>query len=74
MAIAGPREAMLAEQGARYAAVGETADAMGMVEGMTVSGRVIRLKTKWTGPNDPAAARAWPGHGAIAGRRESPFR
>lgn len=45
--------AVLAKQGARYAPAGETQDALGMVEGMTVADGVIQLKTKWPGPNDP---------------------
>jgi hypothetical protein len=45
--------AVLAKQGARYAAAGETSDALGMVEGMTVADGVIQLTTKWPGPNDP---------------------
>jgi hypothetical protein len=45
--------AVLSKQGARYALAGETEDALGMVEGMTVADRTIQLKTKWPGPNDP---------------------
>lgn len=45
--------AVLAKQGARYAPAGETQDALGLVEGMTVADGVIELKTKWPGPNDP---------------------
>lgn len=45
--------AVLAKQGARYAPAGETQEPLGLVEGMTVTGGVIQLKTKWPGPNDP---------------------
>jgi hypothetical protein len=45
--------AVLARQGARYAAAGETQDPLGLVEGMTVADGLIQLKTKWPGPNDP---------------------
>ena len=45
--------AVLARQGTRYAAAGETQDPLGQVEGMTVADGVIQLKTKWPGPNDP---------------------
>jgi hypothetical protein len=45
--------AVLAKQGARYAATGETQDPLGQVEGMTVSDGLVQLKTKWPGPNDP---------------------
>ena len=44
---------VLAKQGARYAAAGETQDPLGLAEGMTVADRTIQLKTKWPGPNDP---------------------
>lgn len=44
---------VLAKQGARYTAAGETQDPLGLVEGMTVADRTIQLKTKWPGPNDP---------------------
>jgi hypothetical protein len=45
--------AVLAKQGARYAPAGETQDALGLVEGMTVANGFIELKTKWPGPDDP---------------------
>ena len=45
--------AVLARQGARYVPSGEAQEALGSVEGMSVSGGVIQLKTKWPGPNDP---------------------
>ncbi len=44
--------AVLARQGTRYAAAGETQDPLGQVEGMTVADGVIQLKTRWPGPND----------------------
>lgn len=44
--------AVLEKQGARYVPAGETQDALGLVEGMTVADGVIQLKTKWPGPND----------------------
>jgi hypothetical protein len=44
---------VLAKQGARYVAAGETQDPLGQVDGMTVADRTIQLKTKWPGPNDP---------------------
>ncbi|HEV7270681.1 hypothetical protein [Pseudoxanthomonas sp.] len=45
--------AVLAKRGSRYVPAGETQDALGLVEGMTVAGGVIELKTKWPGPHDP---------------------
>ncbi|UOV01666.1 LppP/LprE family lipoprotein [Pseudoxanthomonas mexicana] len=45
--------AVLARQGTRYVPSGEAQEALGSVEGMSVSGGVIQLKTKWPGPNDP---------------------
>jgi hypothetical protein len=45
--------AVLAKQGTRYASAGETQEPLGLVEGMTVTGGIIQLKTKWPGPNDP---------------------
>lgn len=44
--------AVLAKQGARYVPAGETQEALGLVEGMTVADGLIQLKTKWPGPND----------------------
>lgn len=44
---------VLAGKGGRYVPAGETQDPLGSVEGMQVVNGVIRLKTKWPGPNDP---------------------
>ena len=49
--------AVLARQGTRYVPSGEAQEALGSVEGMSVSGGVIQLKTTGPGPNDP---RCWP--------------
>jgi hypothetical protein len=45
--------AVLAQEGARYVPAGETHEPLGSVEAMTVRDRVVELKTKWPGPNDP---------------------
>ena len=45
--------AVLAKNGARYMLAGETREPLGSVEAMTVRDRMVELKTKWPGPNDP---------------------
>ena len=44
---------VLAHRGQRYQPAGETEEALGNVEDMDVRNGVIRLQTKWPGPNDP---------------------
>lgn len=45
--------AVLAKNGTRYVPAGETQEPLGSVEAMTVRERVVELKTKWPGPDDP---------------------